>query len=369
MRALIADIGRAPTNRAYQRFVRRSNVRASMAGTLSGRSSYLNLNAILMTHDEVGQLADATSALASVFRKAGRAVAEQPDLLASYGFPWAFAELVRQDRDSPTLYGRFDFILDPSGIWKVVEYNSDTPSGIRETAVVDEIAFSFLASRFAGSRVNHLFAPALARAFAAALPRRRSGVTLGFVVDTDHMEDRGAVACQIRVLEAQWRDEHIRTVFGDLDNLTQLRDGTMALCGQPIDALYRCFAFEALYNQPQLFWLMDSLDRGKIVLLNRPRGLLLQNKGLMAWIWSHREDPCSTLASRRRLPGTSHQRGGSPTTLEPRPVGGCLSSRCSGVKARKSTTATRCPRLIGPIAGGGRPSWFRSWSRRRLCPW
>ena len=155
----------------------------------SRRSSYLNLNAILMTHDEVGQLADATSALASVFRKAGRAVAEQPDLLASYGFPWAFAELVRQDRDSPTLYGRFDFILDPSGIWKVVEYNSDTPSGIRETAVVDEIAFNFLASRFAGSRVKpSFFAPALARAFAAALPRRRSGVALGFVVDTDHIE-------------------------------------------------------------------------------------------------------------------------------------------------------------------------------------
>ena len=65
----------------------------------------------------------------------------------------------------------------------------------------------------------------------------------------------------------------------------------MALCGQPIDALYRCFAFEALYNQPQLFWLMDSLDRGKVVLLNRPRGLLLQNKGLMAWIWEHRDDP------------------------------------------------------------------------------
>jgi glutathionylspermidine synthase len=308
VRALIPDVRGAPSTRLFQRFVRRCNFDATMAGTLSGRASYLNLNAILMSHDEVGQLADATTVLANVFRKAGACVARDPELLTAYGFPWAFAELVRQDDDLPTLYGRFDFILDLAGDWKVVEYNSDTPSGVRETAVVDDILFRFLSSRFPGARVNHLFAPALARAFAKALPRRRGGVSLGFVVDTDHMEDRGAVACQVRLLQSQWREEQIRTVFGDIDNLTQLPNGSLAVCGQPVDALYRCFAFEALYNQPQFFWMMDSLDRGKVVLLNRPRGLLLQNKGLMAWIWEHRADDVFTHAEQaiiaRHVPPT-----------------------------------------------------------------
>ncbi len=52
------------------------------------------------------------------------------------GFPWVAAELLAAERPRMPLIGRFDFVQDSTGQWWLLEFNADTPSGIREGIVV-----------------------------------------------------------------------------------------------------------------------------------------------------------------------------------------------------------------------------------------
>src|SRR5262249_17362069 len=79
--------------------------------------------------------------------------------------------------------------------------------------------------------------------------------------------------------------------------------------GQRIDALYRYLPFEAIFGTPTFVAMEEAAALGKVEILNGLYGLLLQNKGLIAWIWAHRDDPGlfdeeARAAIDEHLPGT-----------------------------------------------------------------
>jgi glutathionylspermidine synthase len=78
-------------------------------------------------------------------------------------------------------------------------------------------------------------------------------------------------------------------VLGDVDNLRVGRTG-LHLGRERIDALYRCFSFESTFGTPAFAAIYDAVASGRVILLNGLFGLLLQHKGMMSWLWAHRED-------------------------------------------------------------------------------
>ena len=51
--------------------------------------------------------------------------------------------MARETRRLP-LIGRFDFVQDVTGRWRLLELNADTPSGVREGIVCDRLVSELL---------------------------------------------------------------------------------------------------------------------------------------------------------------------------------------------------------------------------------
>ena len=77
-------------------------------------------------------------------------------------------------------------------------------------------------------------------------------------------------------------------MLGDAANLRLTRAG-LTLLGRQIDALYRYLPFEAIFGTPTFVAMEEAAALGRVEIVNGLYGLLLQNKGLMAWIWAHRD--------------------------------------------------------------------------------
>ncbi|HZR99304.1 MAG TPA: glutathionylspermidine synthase family protein [Chloroflexota bacterium] len=267
---------------------------------------YLALNALVVEPATLAQLVAATETLGRVFARATRAVQHDRPTLERLGFPWAVAEMLLHEPQAPLLspLGRFDFLLDEAGEWRLLEYNSDTPSGVRETIGAERLIYRALAQRGRHVRLGAWLAARTRRAFArllAAAPRpvRR----LGLVTDAGYAED----LAQLLFLREVLRPLGVDLALGDVDNLS-VRRGRVHVVGREVQALYRLYPIERLYGHPVFAGLMDAALAGRVWLLNPVAALLAQDKALMAWIWARRDDPLFPPAERaaiaRHLPET-----------------------------------------------------------------
>jgi glutathionylspermidine synthase len=75
-----------------------------------------------------------------------------------------------------------------------------------------------------------------------------------------------------------------------------------------VAALYRGAPFEAMLGTAVFPAIYEAVAAGRLRLFNGLFGLLLQHKGLLAWLWAHRHDACFTererWAIRDHLPPT-----------------------------------------------------------------
>src|SRR5207249_7320025 len=184
--------------------------------------------------------------------------------------------------------------------WWLLEYNADTPSGVREAIAAEEIACELLPAAHDLLRPSAGLADALIAAFESATRELLPGSTLGLLTNAGELEDLAQIVFTGRLIAERLASHGVRVVVGDLDNLRATRGG-LTLGGTPIQAIYRYVPFESWFGTPEFAALYDAVKRGKILLLNGLYGLLLQHKGLMSWIWSHRDDSRFTDEERRTI--------------------------------------------------------------------
>ncbi len=306
MRALIAEPSRIPSG-LYRRFVRRAQVEGRLADHLYAGEPYLALNAVVMEPAESARLARLTETFARAFDRAARRLATNVSLLQEMGFPWVAAELLAAEQPRTPIVGRFDWVMDRDGRWWLLEFNADTPSGLREAVVVDRLVHDLLPEARRLERAN----AGLAAAFADEVARAVDGVpadrALGLMTDAGELEDLSQMAFTRDLLRTSRSTAGVTVCLGDVDNLRWTRDG-LVLGRQPLAALYRYFPFEAMLGLPAFSAIFDAVSEGKLRLLNGLYGLLLQHKGLIAWLWDHRDDRCfpeeERAAIREHLPPT-----------------------------------------------------------------
>jgi glutathionylspermidine synthase len=320
MRALRSRPGPPDTGPSWEAFVLDAVREVPLPDLWLYGEPYPTLNAVILEPEEHASLVALTERFATIFHKAVRALQRDAGALQRLGFPWVALELLdREAPDEPFILGRFDFALDAGGAWQVLEYNADTPSGTRETVALERVVLRHLNGRSLrapeGQRGSaglagleelaglegtaRLLGGAVRRAFARALEGLPEGATLGIVTDAGYAEDLSQAVFLHRHLAPALARRGLRTRYADVDNLSLSR-GRLHLLGHPLDALYRYYPFETLLGQQAFVDLFAAVGGGRLRLLNGWRGLLAQNKGLLAWLWAHRADTALFSAPERR---------------------------------------------------------------------
>jgi glutathionylspermidine synthase len=309
LRALRPAAGALDSPHRWTAFVLDAIRRTPMPDFTLYGEPYPALNGVVLTAGQHRRLVRLTTLFAAVFEKAAAALAQDAAALERLGFPWVAVELLaHEDPATPLLLGRFDFLLDKDGRWQVLEYNADTPSGARETIRTESVIAAHLGPLCAPyARSGPHLQTTLVRAFAQALDglpaARGARATLGIVTDAGYGEDLAQTVFLADLLRPALARRGVDVVYGDVDNL-RARRGRLCLLGHRLDALYRYYPFESLLGQSAWVDLFESVTSGRLRLLNGLRGLLAQNKGLLAWIWEHRDDRATfTPAERRAIAG------------------------------------------------------------------
>lgn len=281
----------------------RSGVRTVALDTRAAGWRYLSLNALVLSSHEAAQLAELTPRFQRLASWATRRVLEDPDWWTELGWPWPAIELARQEpvwvEDQVTPYGRFDWLLeDLTGTWQLVEFNADTPSGGREVSGLEPLIVAL--HRRAGHTL-HRSTLRFERRLEAALSGRiaafsratgRSVRLVGIVSSHAWIEDMA----QAWWLATLLRRAGLQTLVGDVNDLRVTARGQTLLRGRAVDALYRFYPLERLYQHGVFAPLMEAVLDRRILLLNGPRGFLAQSKAVLAYLWLHRGE----LAARDR---------------------------------------------------------------------
>ncbi|TVY08763.1 glutathionylspermidine synthase family protein [Paenibacillus cremeus] len=244
------------------------------------------------------ELLAAAEALGRVYAKTAAAVQQgPPDLWSELGLPEAAfgAIALRYDPAVPTLIGRFDFAYTPGGL-KMLEFNSDTPTGIVEAFHVN----GRVCAAYGAVDPNQDCSGRLQDAFRRLLGvYREAGDRTERVVFSAldwHEEDAGTT----RYLLAQSGVPGARFVpLADLRVAGErlwapASDGSQGE-HEPVDVLYRLHAIEKLAEDRD----EDGYPTGKHVLrliadrylavINPPSGFVSQTKALQALIWNLHE--------------------------------------------------------------------------------
>ena len=138
---------------------------------------YVGFNAVVLTADERDRLARLTEIFNTVMTKALTAVVQESSLvLRSLGWPENLEYYLRHEPVNRFLtpIGRFDFALDTDGEWRLMEFNSDTPSGAQEVTLVEERQWPHLARLEPGrlARLNPAIASQLTQSLYEESPVR-----------------------------------------------------------------------------------------------------------------------------------------------------------------------------------------------------
>jgi glutathionylspermidine synthase len=236
------------------------------------------------------ELSLATDRLAHIFAKVVPVLQQADDvLLKELGVPEEALGAVRTvvSRFVPTVIGRFDFAHTPQGL-KMLEFNSDTPTGIVEAFYVNEQACRF----FNVENPNDGMSEQIPQAFRSMVDQYRS---LGYRTENIcfsslgwHEEDKGTTLYLMK-------QSGLPSRFAPLDQLrvlddrlyVQEEDGLV-----PVDVLYRLHALEKLAEErdedgyPTGAHVLQLIAGKRLAIINPPSAFLTQTKALQALIWN-----------------------------------------------------------------------------------
>jgi glutathionylspermidine synthase len=239
------------------------------------------------------EIAEATEALGEIFAKTVAVVRRGPDaLLEELGIPRAARRAVRlflPDGD-PTWIGRFDFAPTAEGL-KMLEFNSDTPTGIVEAFYVNGV----VCDHFRAEDPNEGCEDHLRQAFQTALDTYRAeGYATDRIVFSAldwHEEDAGTTRYLLARSGLDARFVPLADLRVEENRMTALVGGTLL----PVDVLYRLHALEILAEErdddgyPTGAHALDLIARRRVAVINPPGALLSQTKAMQALIWGLHE--------------------------------------------------------------------------------
>ncbi|WP_128103992.1 glutathionylspermidine synthase family protein [Paenibacillus sp. DCT19] len=185
---------------------------------------------------------------------------------------------------------RQDWIIGEAGL-KCIENNTDTPTGIPESASLEGILIG-LAEDAAWTSPSAEMAARIRECFQSWLSFYAEQGLQGPVTFTsygDHVEDRTNTA----YLMERCREAGYETYYAPLEELEIIPGEALYHQGREIQLLYRLYPLEYLIDDRDENTgvevgeaLLELVREGRLGLMNPVQHVLMQSKGFMAAIWS-----------------------------------------------------------------------------------
>lgn len=183
---------------------------------------------------------------------------------------------------------RQDWIVTAQGL-KCIENNTDTPTGIPETAYLgNEVVSHYTAHRSASGGMRDAIKAAFERLIAYYRGEGLTG-TIACTCYDWHMEDK----CNTEYVMDVIRELGYSVIYVPLDQLVIVEGDGLYGNGERIDILYRLYPLEYLIHDtgvdtglPIGEALIELALLGRLALINPPQSILTQSKGFMALIWA-----------------------------------------------------------------------------------
>ncbi len=255
---------------------------------------YALYDCLTLDEDEAAAINQATQDVYSIYKKMNEMIRRASDeTLLDLGFPSKAVSFLRMNfLPYETVIGRFDFVKTNEGL-KMIEFNSDTPTFIRELFEVNGL----VCVEFDRVDPNASKEYELGKAIRNSVYHCAQGILLAghpYVVFTAHeedIEDRETLLYLMKVSRIKG------AAFVPLNELQLVAgEGVFDCAGNKIDILYRhTYPLEALLEDvaddefPIGIEFMKLVSEGKVGMLNPASAFLMQSKAVMAAIWGMHE--------------------------------------------------------------------------------
>jgi len=259
-------------------FPRRAEALGFGFHTPEGREYWVRDACYALTPEAVAALEAAARELNGMIAAAAAHVVRRGDY-AAFGFTPRLAALVEEShrRTEPSLYGRFDFRLDPEGGIKLFEFNAETPAALLEAAVVQLAWFEETPpgpeTRPGTDQWNAIDDALVARWPAMGLPR-----LIHFAAERGREDEIAQVAYLMATAQAAGHE----AAFLPVDDISwQEGTGFVTPEGTPLAACFKLYPWD---------WL-EAEEGGRLLPLGRTRWIeparrmLHANKAILVTLW------------------------------------------------------------------------------------
>ena len=198
---------------------------------------------------------------------------------SAFGFTPRLAALVEAShrRGEPSLYGRFDFRLDPDGTVKLFEFNAETPAALLEAATVQLAWFEETPhgeeTRPGTDQWNAIDDLLVARWSRMDLPRR-----IHFAAERQREDE----IAQVAYLMATARAAGFEAEFLPVDDISwQAEAGFVTPDGTPLDACFKLYPWDWLDIEEGA----PLLPLGRTRWIEPARRMVPASKAILVTLW------------------------------------------------------------------------------------
>ena len=176
---------------------------------------------------------------------------------------------------SPMYWTRYDTFIDKRENIKFAEFNYDKPCGQKEIHLAGKLDFE--------ENVNKNFVYDLIDEL-VAITEGYSGidkVDVGFLMDPCHYEELHHSYYFKHIL----KDTNINIVQVGPQNLSVINGEVYAYSKIKLKIILRLFPTEFFHEINNIEDILDSFDKGKVLIINDPRIIAVQSKGFFSYLW------------------------------------------------------------------------------------
>lgn len=258
-------------------------------GGYTGEQRSFSLDPLILDSNSFGELKNATESISQLFHKTALFVKQNSNTFCPLlGIPTALRKLIEKSPVDELFIGRFDWVMDTVGNWKLLEFNSETPAGIIESGVLNGMILSSFRQHF-----GHELKLSDPNADLLRLIRQHFGQILAQYEAVKPVKTIGIVSCSY---EEDWYNTDIiwnavndlpyEFVRGEISSLHAGKKG-LTLNGRPIDVIYSYYPHDWFYY--------DNYFSGVIPALSKTFGIIPsfsiieQSKAFFALVWELRK--------------------------------------------------------------------------------
>lgn len=250
-------------------------------------NQYMSDSLLVVPASLVRELENASRAVNDIFQKTYEQIVKDRSLVHKTGISVFLWDLLFEGGKTPFSYfTRYDFIASAGGL-KVIEGNTDTPVGIVEAAIAQEIICKEHRSANPNERIETNIKNAwnqIIRDYNIA-----STDTLYFTCADWHNEDKQTVQYLMSLYPQQ-------AVYIPLEQIVVEKEDVRTPAGERIDFLYRLYPLEYFLEEEGPTgekigeqFLVHIMNK-KINVINPPSSLLMQSKAILALITEKKEE-------------------------------------------------------------------------------